>query len=844
MSQLITSFYNANSSTERLHYALSQIHRKLGCHQSLLGNLIGDTEISSLVNLKADELIANLSFRACTALGEIVAAYNNCQLFSGEQIFSALFGQEEADINLASVYGILLGPAQSKPIAVLICAFRHPRELTQEEQLWLQEFACLISTELCNQVAQAENRQLINQLSSGGALAKLCVVNWFPERNLLSCSAYTFDMFGLSKSDVPTIDSLFENVNPNDVNRVKETIQRQNDADLTHSFELAFGLVLPNGQTKSINLLGEHVRDEVTGEHSVRMSIQDVTEQFMLTRELELSGIVFEHTTEAIMITDSNNQIILVNGALQRLTGYDKAELLGKTPEVFSSGKHDSSFYKNMWFCLENYGVWRGEIYNKRKNGEIFPEELSVTVVRDQYGNISNYVAVFRDISEWKETERRLTFYANKDSMTGLTNRRAFIEQVDHEIDYAKRFNSLFSVLFVHIDQYNEIHDVYGHETADSVVIAISERLAGLSDANDILSSYGSDEFAFLLPQQSADKARLIALKVQQAFEQPLVVNDLIFDIRGSMGIAQYPDSAESASVLLRNANYAMQQAKEASHEKIRIHDSELQQAYLRKLSIRDKLKVAIEEKQLFVCYQPIICAKVQRIEKFEALVRWIDTELGFVSPAEFVPVAEEFGLISVLGQFVLEQACLDLAKLHHLGYQHVSVAINRSINEFRTDNNQVELVKAAISQTGVPAEKVVIEITESVAMSSNLHIKSALAALRDYGVKIALDDFCTGFSSLSNLIDYTADIIKIDKSFVDQILTQNNHSILTQLLVDLADRLGMQVVAEGVEEQAQLERLREFGCQLIQGYFYSPAVPIEMCIELLNGETPLAQLP
>ncbi len=553
-----------------------------------------------------------------------------------------------------------------------------------------------------------------------------------------------------------------------------------------------------------------------------------------LNEQLKLSNFVFDYASDAITITNKDNEIISVNKALEEITGYKKAELLGRNPSIFSSGKHSKSFYKSMWYELLNKGSWKGEVYNKRKNGEIYPEELSLNTVKDKEGKITHYIAIFRDISERKKTENKLTFLANNEILTGLHNRRYFIEQLESYIQQPYYEKTGLSLLFIDINHFKEVNDVFGHHVGDKTLQLIAKRIKNSVSHHDLVCCYGGDEFAILLINSPASNAEIVAQRLQRNIEKPYQINEISLDISVSIGIAQYPEAGNNANALLRNATQAMANVRHQQHSGVGFHSEELQFKHLQKISLKEKLKKALNDNKLSVYYQPIINASTQKIEKFEALVRWYDDEDGFIPPNCFIPIAEEFGLITAVGQFVLKQACSDLKKLHHLGYNNISFSINRSINEFTTKQNEDDVISQAILLAQLPFNKITIEITETVAMSSNVLTANVLQNLRANGVKIALDDFCTGYSSLSNLIEYHTDFLKIDKSFIDKITSDKSCQILTSTLIDLAKKLDITVIAEGVETAEQFNLLKAYDCHYIQGYYFSPAQPIETCLAML----------
>ena len=568
---------------------------------------------------------------------------------------------------------------------------------------------------------------------------------------------------------------------------------------------------------------------------------QLIADKDEILRKLELSYFVYENTSEAIVITNHENKIVSVNPAACQVMGYEADELLDQNPNIFSSGLHDADFYREMWQQLQEFGRWNGEVYNKRKNGEVFPESLTINAISDPFGEITHYVAVFHDISQWKDAEQRLFFYANRESLTKLSNRRFFIDHLNKHILEAEKANSEFALMLIDIAHFKDINDIYGEEVGDEILKLFADNLLTQVPSVRHACRYGADEFTILINDvESTNNICKKAQDILDCLNTQYRVADLVIDVSARVGIAQYPSSGSSSEELLRSAQHALREVKQHASNLIALHDKQLQTSYLNKLELKERLKQALKQEQLAVFYQPIFCAKHDEIIKFEALVRFPEPNgQGFISPGEFIPVAEEYGLIFDVGEFVLRRACEDLKHLHQLGYSNISFSINRSINEFR-HSQEGESISYAIANAGLPYSSIIIEITESIAMSSNKYTQAVLSSLKERGVKVALDDFGTGYSSLSNLIDYNADILKIDRSFVQNITSDKHQQILTQSLITIAQGLGMEVIAEGVEELAQIQQLAEYGCNLIQGFYYSPAKPLADCISLLDKHNPL----
>ncbi|MGF1739185.1 sensor domain-containing protein [Photobacterium satsumensis] len=577
-------------------------------------------------------------------------------------------------------------------------------------------------------------------------------------------------------------------------------------------------------------------RDEFGKPTKVAGIQRDITHTVEAKRQLDRAQVVFDNTSECILITDRNNKIISVNRAFEEITGYREKELLGLSPSVLSSGIHDAKYYQYLWHNLNRYGHWKGEVWNRRKNGEIYPEEISINVIRDDNDEIVNFVAVFRDISHWKKAEEQLTFFAYKDPLTSLVNRRSFVQRVKkHIASIDDKRAQTFSLLFIDMDDFKSLNDLYGHDFGDKVLVHIASSLKQVFPVADDICRYGGDEFCVLLPETTSGAARVWGQKVVDRVAEAFVLDDIEVNTTVSIGISTYPESGETHSDLLKNADYAMYNMKGQGRNGICQYDSALQSDYIEKLKMRDRLKKAISDELLTVYYQPVVDARTGQISRFEALIRWHDEVEGHISPAEFIPVAERYGLIRPLGTFVLHQACRDLKQLHQAGFSDVTMSINRSVKEF-IGCNGLPPIWEIIESYGLPVKSIVVEITESTASSESSDIQSLLASFKQKGIEIALDDFGTGYSSLSSVVELRPNIIKIDRSFIEDIEKQDNRTLVS-LIIDLSHKLGIQVVAEGVETRKQLDILQEMNCHYVQGFFFSPAVPFTSCFSILKGQ-------
>lgn len=538
---------------------------------------------------------------------------------------------------------------------------------------------------------------------------------------------------------------------------------------------------------------------------------------------LKLAYQVIEASQDAIMITDSKGIIQSVNPAFSYLTGYSSSEAIGQTPKLFSSGAHSSEFYQQMWHKLLQSGHWQGEIYNKRKNGEVYPEWLSISAIRDDRGQINQYAAIFSDMTERKKREKKIHQLAFFDEMTGLANRRLFHDRLELSLGNAKRHQHLLAVLFLDLDLFKRINDTLGHQAGDQVLIQVAERLSQVVRAGESVARLGGDEFTVLLPEcTSAQDVEQLARRLVAQFNQPFLVLGQELVLTTSIGISFYPNDAQTSDELLRCADVAMYQAKSQGRNHYAFYHSSLGQQHKEALEMEQALRRAMAEQRLDVHYQPKICLADGSLDSFEALVRWHDPQLGHVSPDLFIPVAENLGLIQQLGAYVLEKVCLQLKSWP----EHSTVAVNISAKEL-ADATFLSTLQSLIAKYAIEPHQLELEITESCLVPEQAeHTLVVLSALRQMGIRIAIDDFGTGYSSLSYLRHLPIDTLKIDRSFIRTLPEDSSDSQITSAILAMAKALGLKVVAEGVETPEQLDFLRQAGCDLGQGYYFAKPKP------------------
>lgn len=540
---------------------------------------------------------------------------------------------------------------------------------------------------------------------------------------------------------------------------------------------------------------------------------------------LKLAAAVFDHALEGIFITDAQGRILAANPAVCRITGYDTAELIGQTPRLFRSERHDQAFYEAFWQGLETQGFWQGEIWNRRRNGEEFPEMLSVSAIRDDAGRPVQYVSLLVDISAQKEVEARLAHRAHHDDLTGLPNRAMFKEFLTHALARAHREQHTMALLYLDVDHFKYINDTLGHHEGDTLLRAVATRLLACLRKDDVVARLGGDEFAVALCEIThMQDASLVAGKILDAMAEPLHLAGQEVSISVSVGISLFPDDGEGLDALLRNADNAMYHAKEKGRNGIQFYRPEMSARSSERLALGSALKKALERNEFSLAYQPLIAADDGRCVGVEVLLRWHGAE-GVVSPARFIPVAEETGDIVDIGAWVLRTACIQGQAWRAQGLDGLKLAVNLSARQLR-ERGLIAMVGTALEHTGFPPGSLEIEITESVAMQSVDNTGPILSALKEMGVRLSIDDFGTGYSSLAYLGQYPLDVLKLDASFVQRIGGDGRYEAIVRAVIAMAGNLDLSLVAEGVETSAQKDFLQRNGCDILQGYYLGHPMP------------------
>ncbi|GAB6070145.1 hypothetical protein JCM30760_12420 [Thiomicrorhabdus hydrogeniphila] len=549
--------------------------------------------------------------------------------------------------------------------------------------------------------------------------------------------------------------------------------------------------------------------------------LTDITEAKAIEDKVKLASKVFEQSNEGIMITDANQKILLVNKAFEKITGYNQQDALGMRPSMLHSGRNTPEFYQDLWKSIDQKGYWHGEIWNKRKTGEIYPEWLSISRGEDKQGQVTEYVGIFSDISMNKENEERIQYLAHYDPLTNLVNRQLLMDRLKYAISTAKRNQSLLSLLFIDLDHFKNVNDTLGHPIGDKLLIEISKRMLSVLREVDTLSRHGGDEFVALLPDVGEENAAHVAEKIVHAISQKLQIDAYELFITPSIGIAVYPQDGEDMPTLLKNADAAMYQAKEDGRNVFRFYTDSMQVRALRVSVIENALRTALEKNEITLNYQPQLSAKTGEVLGAEALIRWTHPELGIVSPAEFIPIAEQSGQILKLSDWVLRQAVEQLKQFLNQGFSDFVMAINLSAVDFQQSTLPQQIV-GLLEELQVAPNLLEVELTESVAMANPDSAVEMINNLSDTGINVAIDDFGTGYSSLSYLKRFHVNKVKIDQSFVRELNNNEEDRAIIKAIINLAKNLGLKTIAEGVETVEQLSYLQKEGCDEIQGYFYS----------------------
>lgn len=561
----------------------------------------------------------------------------------------------------------------------------------------------------------------------------------------------------------------------------------------------------------------------------------DITQRKEVEAQAQLAMIVHRHSSEAMVVTDPSGRLLSVNPAFTKITGYTPEEVIGKRLNILSSGRHDESFYRAMWHSIQTTGTWEGDIWNRRKNGEIYAERLIINTCYDDDGAPRYRIGLFSDITKQKKADAFIWRQANYDHLTGLPNRQLFHDRLEKEMQRSDTSGRPLALVYLDLDDFKELNDTMGHSSGDKLLVLVAERLQSCLGSTDTVARLGGDEFVFILGGLSDyEKVDRICELAMEKLSEPFMLDGESATISASMGITFYPKDGHSLKDLLQNADLAMYAAKaRGKRQVVRFQPSMQTHVAMRRELARD-LSVALQERQFRVAYQPIVDLASGRIEKVECLVRWEHPEKGMVSPAIFIPFAEDTGMITPIGEWVFMEATRQVAQWCAI-CPSLQASINVSPVQFASSAMSPAKWLEYLASLNLDARQLTIEITERLLMEADSEVTGKLMAFRDAGAQMALDDFGTGYSSMSYLKRFDIDYIKIDQSFVRNLAPGTEDLVLCEAMIIMAHRLGLKVVAEGVETLAQRELLLAAGCDYAQGYLYSRPVEADRFEALLR---------
>jgi diguanylate cyclase (GGDEF)-like protein/PAS domain S-box-containing protein len=587
-----------------------------------------------------------------------------------------------------------------------------------------------------------------------------------------------------------------------------------------------------NGSPIDVEIRFEKICDSFGQLQYKLMVLSDIRERKLVETELRIAATAFE-SQEGILVTDDKEHILKVNRAFTEVTGYTLEEVLGHSPKLLSSGRHDAAFFGLMWESIKCSGAWEGEVWNRRKNGEIYPQRLTITEVKDKQGNVSHYVGTFTDITTHKKAEEQIRNLAFFDPLTSLPNRRLLMDRLSHALSSSHRANRVGALLFIDLDNFKTLNDTLGHDMGDELLKLVAERLCASVREADTVARLGGDEFVVILEGldesdvDAAAQTEKIANKILATINQPYQLGSHEYRNTSSIGATLFGQQSCFLDELLKQADIAMYQAKRAGRNSLRFFNPRMQEAINTRAQFESELRQALDKQQFQLFYQTQIDSDY-RVFGAEALIRWNHPTQGTITPTKFISVAEETKLIIPIGQWVLDSACAQLATWQHNPItSQLILSINVSPRQLRA-TDFIDLVLSSVQHYSIKPQRLMLELTENVLLENIEETIASMQTLSRFGIQFALDDFGTGYSSLQYLKRLPLHQLKIDRSFVDEIAVDINDQSIVHTIVAMAHNLNLSVIAEGVESQEQRALLLESGCTQFQGYLFGQPLPIE----------------
>jgi diguanylate cyclase (GGDEF)-like protein/PAS domain S-box-containing protein len=671
------------------------------------------------------------------------------------------------------------------------------------------------------------------------------VWDWNYQTNKVVYSPFWKEMLGYAEPDIgDNFDEWEKRVHPADLPYALADVHNYLEGR-TASYANEHRMLCKDGRWKWILSRGMVVSRDADGK-PLRLigTHKDISERKQMEDELKLAAMVYQALGEAIMVADTDNRIIAINPAFTRLTGYTSQEAVGQTTKLLSSGRQDAAFYQRMWYSLDTIGHWSGEIWNRRKNGEEYLEWLSINTIYDESDGVLQRVAMFSDITDKKRAEETIWLQANYDPLTSLPNRRLFQDRLQQEIRKSHRAGLPLALMFLDLDHFKEINDTLGHSMGDILLQEAARRLCSCVRESDTVARLGGDEFTIILAElQDADIVERIVQDILHKLSEPFHLGQEVAYISASIGITLYPNDASEIDDLLKNADQAMYAAKNQGRNRCSYFTPSMQQVAQSRIRLAGDLRGALADNQFLLCYQPIVELATGDIHKAEALIRWRHPKRGLISPADFIPIAEDTGMITEIGNWVFREAARQVMQWRVLHDAQFQISVNMSPVQFHSKSNSAAAWLDHLQKLGLPGQSITVEFTEGLLLDAGSAVTDRLLAFREAGIQMALDDFGTGYSSLSYLKKFDIDYLKIDQSFVRNLMHGANDMALCESFIAMAHKLGLKVIAEGIETVEQRALLVAAGCNYGQGYLFSkplPAEEFELLLQLPRLQSPL----
>ncbi|MBC7908529.1 MAG: EAL domain-containing protein [Rhodospirillaceae bacterium] len=657
----------------------------------------------------------------------------------------------------------------------------------------------------------------------------------FVEANPAFCA-----MVGYSEAELRSLH--FQDItHSEDVSR-NNTLRDEMRAGGRNSYHLTKRYLAKDGRVVWGRLTVTAVREADCDGTDMRFTVtvvEDVTERKRLEDHMRLAATVFENSGDGLFVTDAHSHIVHVNPAFTEITGYQPEDVMGKTPKVLSSGRHEPDFYEHMWEELRAVGKWQGEIWDRRKSGEMFAGWQNIAVVRNSLGEITNYVAVISDITSRKQVEERLSYQANHDPLTRLPNRTLFQERLSRAVARAHRNQSLVALLFIDLDRFKQVNDTLGHLAGDLLLQQVSERLTGATRQGDTVARLGGDEFTVILEDvQDPRDAAMVAHKILHMLAEPFDLDGPIANISSSIGVALYPADAGDPQSLIKLADAAMYRAKHLGRNCCQFHSEAVNAEAFERLALKNALRVALDHDEFLLHYQPIFDFKTGKVVAVEALLRWRHPEVGMVVPAQFLALAEDTGLIVPIGNWVLKTACAQAKAWRNAGHGPLALHVNLSARQLR-EPELIENIAEALEASGLPPSALVLEVSESSVVDKGHDTDAIFARFTALGLGMAIDEFGSGYSSFAFLRHLPAKVLKMAQGFVRNVANSTDDTEIATAIVAVARGLHMSVVAPGVETPEQLAFLASFGCDRVQGFLLARPMPADEIDEILARPEP-----